>query len=64
MRRHHMEAGGGGAHWAVGRPGWLADQAKLPTAFRLYVALPGWLLRSVQQGIVADEAPLGRGSLL
>ena len=28
------------------------------------MALLGWLLRSVQQGIAADEALLGRGSLL
>ena len=28
------------------------------------MALLGWLLRSVQQGIAVDEALLGRGSLL
>ena len=35
-----------------------------PTAFRFHIALLGWLLRSVQQGIAVDEALLGRGSLL
>jgi len=54
----------GGPHWVAGRPPWSADGPVGPTTFRLHEALPGWLLKSVQEGITADEAPLGRGSLL
>ena len=39
MRRHHVEARGGGAHWAVGRPRVSADQAQWPTSLSF-----GWLI--------------------
>ena len=32
-RECHMEAGGGGAHWAVGRPGWSAGHPVGPPTF-------------------------------
>ena len=51
-----MEAGGGGAHWAVGRPGWLADQAKLPTAFSFRPGVDTWGPWSLGRGITSDKS--------
>ena len=42
MRTRHVEAGGGGAHWVISRPGWSADQAQLPTAFSFHLGVDTW----------------------
>ena len=51
-----MEAWGGGAHWAIGRLGWSAELAQLPTTFSLRPVVDTWDPRSLARGIASGKS--------